>query len=73
MTNWNINPATPLDELWTRWLSEIKNELDESTLGLYELHGRTHLAPFFQTLGAITPASCANYARGRLGVVKRVM
>jgi integrase len=72
MTRWNVNPETPLEELWSRWLSEIQNELDEATVGLYELHGTTHLVPFFKSLAGITSAGCANYARKRLGEVKSV-
>ena len=49
--------------LWSRWLSEIKNEVDETTLELYELHGTTHMVPFFVTLGAISTAACASYGR----------
>jgi len=50
----------------------MQNKLDEATVGLYELHGTTHLVPFLKTLAGITSAGCANYARKRLGEVKSV-
>lgn len=71
MTRWNIDPETPLERLWARWLSEIKNELDESTASLYELHGTTHIVPFFRVVAEITRPQCATYQRQRLGKVKR--
>jgi integrase len=71
MTRWQINPSTPVVELMARWLDEIRDEIDPSTLGLYELHCRTHLAPHFETLDAITPANIVTYGRVRLGKVKR--
>jgi integrase len=71
MTCWQIDTSTSVVVLMARWLDEIRNELDATTLGLYELHCRTHLAPHFETLDAITPASIVTYGRIRLGKVKR--
>lgn len=71
MTNWNIDPETPLERLWARWISEIKTEIDESTAALYELHGTAHIVPFFRVVGAITTPACATYQRKRLGVVQK--
>jgi integrase len=71
MTSWNIDPETPMEKLWARWISEIENEIDESTASLYELHGTAHLVPFFRVVGEITAAQCATYQRKRLGAVLR--
>src|SRR5262245_56488679 len=71
MTRWNIEPETPMEKLWARWISEIENEIDESTASLYALHGTAHLVPFFRVVGAITTAQCATYQRKRLGAVLR--
>jgi site-specific recombinase XerC len=71
MTCWQIDPSTRVVVLMARWLDEIRNELDVTTLGLYELHCRTHLAPHFETLESITSAAVATYGRVRLGKVQR--
>src|SRR5688572_33137558 len=71
MISWLIDPSTPTIDMMARWLAETRTEVDEVTLGLYELHCRTHLAPHFCTLDSITTAAIATYGRNRLGKVKR--
>jgi hypothetical protein len=71
MTRWAVDPATLVVELWARWLSEVAGEIDARTSATYELYGRTHVAPFFGTLGGINTAAIAQYQRTRLRSVKR--
>ncbi|MEY4546779.1 MAG: Phage integrase family, partial [Pseudomonadota bacterium] len=71
MSSWLIDPSTPTIEMMARWLVATRNEVDETTLRLYELHCRTHLAPHFDTLDSITTAAIATYGRVRLGKVER--
>ena len=72
MSNWNINPDTPLDELWARWITETATERDPETNELYlTTYGARHLAPYFKTIGQVSQAASANYIRERLKVVKK--
>lgn len=60
-----------LEDLMADWIAAISGHVDSTTAGLYELHARTHLGPFFLSLDNITPAQIADYGRKRLAVVKR--
>lgn len=69
---WNVNPDTPFEELYARFIVETATEIDPDTRTLWELYGGTHFAPHFDTLGKFTLAESATYARKRLGQVRRV-
>jgi len=70
MTKWNINPDTPLDEIWARFTSDTATERAAITNDLFiEIYGKTHLCPFFGTVGGITSARAADYIRKRMASV----
>jgi integrase len=69
---WNIDPSTPFEDLFTRFVTEVESEIDEDTAELWELYGGTHFAPFFKAVVNFTKAKAATYSRERLKHVKRV-
>jgi len=72
MTSWVIDPNTPLDELWARYICETASERDPETNKLHlTTYGGTHIGPYFKTLGGITTARVKDYVRARLAVVKK--
>jgi integrase len=56
----------PLDEVASSWLADVESTLDPDTVGLYQLHLRKHLVPWFETLPAVTTERAEAYARDRL-------
>jgi len=66
-----LSPRLPLDELAAEWLVTMANTHGEGTVGMFEIHMRAHLIPFFERLDRVTTATIADYARKRLGEVTR--
>jgi integrase len=66
-----LSPRLPLDELAAEWLVALENTHGAGTVGMFEIHVRAHLIPFFERLDRVTTASIADYARKRLGEVTR--
>lgn len=65
-----VHPGTALDDLVADWIDAITPELGRGTDRTYEVYGR-HWCAHFETIGAVTPASIADYQRLRLGSVVR--
>lgn len=67
-----ITSALPIDVLASKWLSTIEGATHATnTTGLFTLHMRTHLIPFFARLDRITPATVEDYQSKRLREVTR--
>jgi len=64
------DPQSPVADVAALWLADVERELDEGTVATLMVYVR-HFEAFFGTFGQITDASCARYARERLGSVKR--
>ncbi len=64
------DPQSPVADVAALWLADVERELDEGTVATLMVYVR-HFEAFFGSFGQITDASCARYARERLGSVKR--
>lgn len=62
----------PFEELVAAWLIALEGTLDPGTLRTLEMYASAHWLPFFGALSRVTDASCADYQRARLRVVKAV-
>ena len=64
------DPSAPVVEIGALWLAEFEAEFDAGTLDTMLVYVR-HFDSFFCTMGSVTDATCARYARERVGRVKR--
>lgn len=66
-----LSPRLPLDELAARWLVSMTNTHSAGTRGMYEIHMRATLIPYFKTLDRVVPRTIGDFQRDRLGQVLR--
>jgi integrase len=66
-----LSPRLPLDELAAEWLVSLENTHSSGTRGMYEIHMRATLIPYFRTLDRATPRAIGEFQRDRLGQVLR--
>jgi integrase len=64
-------PGADFGDVAAEWLIDVASECVPKTHGLYVLHVRTHLAPFFGTIDRMTDARIGDYRRARLRQVLR--
>jgi integrase len=71
VSKWDTAPDASLDKLFAAFRAAVANTVDKGTLETYRYHAG-HLVRFFADKpGGISKASIADYARSRLGQVKR--
>ena len=60
-----------LEALLEGWLESVETQVCRATQNTYAIYATRRFLPFFETLSQITPARISEYARTRLGEVKR--
>jgi integrase len=66
-----VSDRAPVDELAAEWLVSLANTHSDGTRGMYEVHMRATLGPFFKTIDRVTTRSIGDFQRTRLGQVLR--